>query len=73
MHYITFGKDDYHLQNEMSQWCVQHFGEGKWISERYPNDWTNMPNWTIHSMFGHTTFAFKQSKHYNWFILRWSS
>ena len=69
--HITFNNSRYHEQNEMSQWCVEHFGEGKWIGEHYPKDWTELPNWTIHSMFGNTTFAFKNKKHYNWFILRW--
>jgi hypothetical protein len=31
-----------------------------------------MPAWTIHSMFGNTTFAFKNKRHYTWFILRWN-
>jgi hypothetical protein len=71
--YVTYGKDYYHLQNEMSQWCVKHFGEGKWIGDRYPRDWTGLPRWTIHCMFGHTTFAFKQRKDYHWFLLKWGS
>jgi hypothetical protein len=71
--YITFGKDRYHLHNDMSKWCVEQFGEGRWIGERYPKDWTGLPNWTIHSMFGNTTFAFRQQQHYTWFMLRWSS
>jgi hypothetical protein len=70
--FISFGKDSYHLQNEMSQWCVKHFGEGQWINEPYPKDWTGLPEWTIHCMFGNTTFAFKESKHYTWFVLKWS-
>jgi hypothetical protein len=72
MNYITFGKDKYHLHLEMQAWCKQQFGEGKWISYPYPKDWTAMPDWTIHSMFGNTTFAFKDEKQYNWFILRWA-
>jgi hypothetical protein len=46
--FISFGKDSYHLQNEMSQWCVKHFGEGQWINEPYPKNWTGLPEWTIH-------------------------
>jgi hypothetical protein len=72
MNYITFGKDKYHLHLEMQEWCKQQFGEGKWVGELYPKNWTAMPNWTIHSMFGNTTFAFKDEKQYNWFILRWA-
>ncbi len=69
--FITFGKDQYHLHREMESWCEQQFGQGKWIGERYPKDWTGMPDWTVHSMFGNTTFAFKEEKHYTWFILKW--
>jgi hypothetical protein len=72
MNYITFGKDQYHLHREMQVWCDQHVGHGHWIGEPYPKDWTSMPDWTIHSMFGNTTFAFKDAKHYTLFILRWS-
>jgi hypothetical protein len=71
MHY-NFGKDRYHEINDIQMWCVQQFGEGKWIGEPYPKDCTAMPNWTVHSMFGNTTFAFKDEKQYNWFILRWT-
>jgi hypothetical protein len=70
--YITFGKDRYHEYLEMRCWCEQHFGLGKWIGESYPKDWTGLPNWTIHSMFGNTTFAFKNKRDYAWFLLRWS-
>ena len=69
--FITFNNTRYHQQPEMQAWCEKHFGEGKWIGEQYPKEWSGMPNWTIHSMFGNTTFAFKHKKHHDWFILRW--
>jgi hypothetical protein len=71
MNYITFGKDRYHLQGEMQAWCDKNIGQGLWIGEQYPKDWTGMPDWTIHSMFGSTTFAFKDARNYTLFILRW--
>jgi hypothetical protein len=71
MNYITFEKDRYHEHLIMQSWCEEKFGPGKWIYDPYPRDWTGMPAWTIHSMFGRTTFAFKDDKHYNWFILKW--
>jgi hypothetical protein len=71
MHF-SFDKDRYHEINDIQMWCVQQFGEGKWVGEPCPKDWTGMPNWTIHIMFGNTTFAFKDEKQYNWFILRWA-
>jgi hypothetical protein len=70
--YIVFGKDKYHLQGEMQAWCDQNVGQGLWIGEQYPKDWTDMPDWTIHSMFGNTTFAFKDARNYTLFTLRWS-
>jgi hypothetical protein len=72
MNHITFEKDQYHLQNEMQAWCEEQFGEGRWIGERCPRDWTDMPAWTVNSAFGRTTFAFKDAANYNWFVLRWS-
>jgi len=72
MNYITFGKDKYHLHLEMQAWCDQNIGHGLWIGEQYPKDWAGMPDWTIHSMFGNTTFAFKDARNYTLFILRWA-
>lgn len=72
MNYILFEKDRYHQQREMRAWCEEQFGEGKWIFAPYPKDWTGMPNWTIHSMFGNTTFAFKNDRDYEWFLLKWA-
>jgi len=68
---VTYGKDRYHQQTEMSHWCDCQFGTGKWIGEQYPKDWTVLPNWTIHSMFGYTTFSFKHQPDYLWFVMRW--
>jgi hypothetical protein len=72
MTYITFEKDRYHEQNDMIEWCRLQFGPGLWSSRPYPDDWTSTANWTIHSMFGRTTFAFRTREAYNWFVLRWS-
>jgi hypothetical protein len=72
MNYITFGKDQYHLHLDMYAWCEHQFGPGSWIGEQHPKDWEGMPDWTIHSMFGNTTFAFKNERQYTWFILRWN-
>jgi hypothetical protein len=70
--YIAFDKDRYHEQREMESWCEAQFGQGKWIGEVYPKDWEGMPDWTIHCMFGRTTFAFKNKRDYTLFLLRWS-
>jgi hypothetical protein len=73
MSYITFGKERYHEHGRMEYWCSKHFGPGNWISEPVVKDWNGMQvNWTIHSMFGNTTFSFKDPKDCVMFILRWS-
>lgn len=74
MNAITFGKDYYHLNGAMEEWCRTYAGEGKWIGGKLKT-WEGMGNnvWAIESMFGNTTFMFKEDKHYHWFILRWSS
>lgn len=70
---VTFGKEQYHLNNEMEKWCESNFGPGCWIFGK-ANTWTGMEDkfWTIDSMFGNTTFTFKDPKQLTMFILRWS-
>jgi hypothetical protein len=65
-HQITFGKDRYRLNDEMEQWCRDTIGTGSW------GGYIAGDLWSIHSIFGHTTFKFREEKHYNWFVLRWS-
>jgi hypothetical protein len=62
---ITFGKDRYHLNRQMEDWCRINVGEGGWIR-------SDEGLWIIESMFGTTTFSFKDQKDLVWFILRWS-
>lgn len=71
---ITFGKDRYHLNGAMETWCADHIGKGGWTYGS-PVTWEGMKSdwvWVIYSMFGNTTFAFKEQKDYNWFVLRWA-
>lgn len=67
---ITFGKDRYHQIYEMEQWCRTTIGNGGWHTI---NSAPDEMDWWMNVMFGNTTFAFKQEKHYTLFILRWSS
>ena len=53
----------------MEQWCLDHVGKGGWLY-RFDQDDSDM--WGIKSMFGNTTFMFKEPKDYTMFILRWS-
>ena len=73
MHEITFGKESYHLNSTMEQWCRDNIGQGRWVSGRLTT-WEDIePNlWVIESMFGNTTFMFKEDNDYFWFVLRWS-
>jgi hypothetical protein len=72
--HITFNNTHYHLNGEMEQWCRTYVGEGRWVGGKLET-WEGMGNyvWAIESMFGHTTFMFKESKYYHWFLLRWGS
>lgn len=65
-HTITFGKDRYHLNETMATWCKERFGHGGYLPAA-----TDL--WQMDTMFGNTTFAFSEEKHYTWFILRWQS
>ena len=71
--WIKFGKDRYHQQGDLAAWCREHIGPGDWTYET-PKTWEGMGEavWVMHSMFGNTTYAFKESKHLSMFILRWS-
>jgi hypothetical protein len=72
--WITFGKDRYSEHLEMEQWCLKNIGKGGWTYES-PKTWEGMGDkiWVMHSMFGNTTFVFKDQKHLSMFILRWAS
>lgn len=73
MNQITLDKTRYHQHPEMYQWCWDNIGVGGWTWAT-PNTWEGMGDkqWIIFSMFGNTTFAFKDEKHYTLFLLRWS-
>lgn len=72
-HTITFGKNRYHQQTEMVEWCKEHCGFGTW-SYSTPTTWEGLVkmNWSVDSTFGNTTFAFRDPKHLTLFVLRWS-
>ena len=71
--WITFGKERYHLNGEMEKWCHNSVGKGGW-SYQTPKTWEGMDGkiWIMHSMFGNTTFAFKEPKHLTMFLLVWA-
>lgn len=71
-HIVRFGKSRYHQHMEMCAWCRLIIGEGKWL-DGTPKTWAGINvNWCVDSMFGTTTFSFKDPKHLTMFLLRWS-
>jgi len=63
---ITFDNTRFHLNRDMEDWCNKHIGKGGWLRE-------DDDMWNINSIFGNTTFKFKNEKDYTWFVLRWAS
>ena len=71
--YITFDNTRYHLNSDMQAWCSCHFGRGNWTNEPIVKDWQGIKfNWTIHSMFGNTTFCFRRARDLTFFLLKWA-
>ena len=70
--WFTFGKDRYHLNGTMEKWCHENIGKGGWTYST-PKTWEGMEDkiWVMHSMFGNTTFDFKESRDLTMFLLRW--
>jgi hypothetical protein len=62
---VTFGKDRYHLNGAMEQWCRETIGDGGWGG-------MDGEFWYVKSMFGNTTFTFRDPKHLTLFVLRWA-
>jgi len=60
-HKITLGKDKYHLNKEMMEWCLEFVG-GSNISS---------PTWDMTSVFGNSTYYFKHERDLILFKLRW--
>lgn len=71
-HTVTFDKSRYHQHLDMCIWCSEHCGFGKWLSGT-PKTWAGLEklNWSVDSIFGNTTFAFKEPTHLIMFVLRW--
>jgi hypothetical protein len=57
----------------MEYWCEKNIGKGGWTYST-PETWEGMDGkvWIMHSMFGRTTFAFKDPKHLTMFLLVWA-
>jgi len=69
---IEFGKDRYHTNDVMINWCRKNIdGFGGWVYAD-PGDWHEGRKWAVSSMFGNTTFYFNDDKDATMFTLRWT-
>ena len=69
---VQFSNRHYHLQGDMIEWCEKHIGknpENNWVYAD-PGDWDNRI-WCVSSMFGNTSFFFKNPVHATAFSLKW--
>ena len=67
---IVFGKDRFHLNPEMGEWLIEHFGRGSWHKYGVVDD----PNcrWAWESTFGITRYYFRDERDAMLFSLRWT-
>ena len=70
---VEFGKNRYHEQSAMIEWCRENFGAHRndWMYSQ-PEDWEGLGDWGVSSVFGITFFYFRHKKDAEWFILRWT-
>lgn len=61
---IVLGKDRYHQIGSMYTWCVENIGQGGYVND---SEFV----WTVDTVFGTTTFTFKDSSDCSLFALRW--
>lgn len=64
-HSFDFGKDRYHEREAMISWCRANVGQGGYIPHEYNR-------WEIGTIFGNSTFRFRDSKDATLFALRWA-
>lgn len=71
---LVLGREHYHLQRDMEQWCEQNIGKNKsnknWVFNE-PKSWEDLGDWCMSSMFGNTFFYFKRDEDAMMFALKW--
>ena len=72
MNQITFNNTRYHLNGKMQQWCENQLGPVAYSVDNIRDDGDRKNLWTYKSIFGNTTYFFKNEKDYTMFLLRWS-
>lgn len=71
---VEFGKDHYHLQDKMEEWCEHNIGCNPGYSNYVwskPDGWEGSCTWCIASAFGNTFFYFKNHDDATFFALKW--
>lgn len=63
-HEVFVSKRQYHMLHEMSSWCVTNVGSGGYVCDKHHT-------WNMETMFGNTTFRFKNGQDATAFALRW--
>jgi hypothetical protein len=61
---VEFGRDKYHLIEEMNRWLRDNVGEGGWMPMLDAR-------WKIEGAFGNHTYYFKDPKDATLFALKW--
>lgn len=67
MRSVKFGKDHYHLNEDMYEWLLHNIGQGGWYKQAIDAE----HRWAWESHFGNTTYYFKNDKDASMFVLRW--
>ena len=67
MNKITFNNTRFHLNDSMKQWCHDIIGPGGWD----PLSDGSERSWSIESMFGNTTFEFREETDLVRFLMKW--
>ena len=66
MYEVELDNSYYILQKTIIEWCWEQFGSGSWGSTL-----SHDCEWGYDSIFGNTTFFFKNEKDLLWFNLAW--
>ncbi len=57
---VVLTKRQYHLVGKLTRWCEERIGPYQWSSSPKGPNWEEVSvNWTLHQMFGNSTFAFR--------------
>lgn len=66
---LKLGREYYHLQREIMDWCYKNIGNGDWADKGMMED-RNF-KWGVSSMFGNTFLTFRDDRDASLFVLKW--